>query len=106
MQDLGRAVIFMIGELLRGHQGWLEYRVSGYYWVETFGVSLMDPRVIGERLFKEGKIGTPEVQIKTQEELTKTGRSVWHILLEVTQGLGRIDSWHSGGGRWIKTGSC
>ena len=71
IQDVGRAILFVVDEILKGDQSRLEYGDSGYYWVETFEVSLMDrAKAIGERLFKEGKIRSPEVQIKTLEEVT------------------------------------
>ncbi|KFY19132.1 hypothetical protein V493_08120 [Pseudogymnoascus sp. VKM F-4281 (FW-2241)] len=71
ISDLGRAILFVIDEILEGEQSRLEYGDSGYYWVESFEVSLMDrAKAIGERLFKEGKIGTPDVELKTLEEVT------------------------------------
>ncbi|KFY34390.1 hypothetical protein V494_06805 [Pseudogymnoascus sp. VKM F-4513 (FW-928)] len=71
ISDLGRAILFVIDEILKGEQSRIEYGDSGYYWVEAFEVSLMDrARAIGERLFKEGKIGTPDVELKTLEDVT------------------------------------
>lgn len=78
ISDLGRAILFVIDEILEGERSRLEYGDSGYYFVEAFEVSLMDrAKAIGERLFKEGKIGTPDVELKTLEEVT----SKWSVYM-------------------------
>ncbi|KFY01958.1 hypothetical protein O988_02431 [Pseudogymnoascus sp. VKM F-3808] len=78
ISDLGRAILFVVDEILKGEQSQLDYGDSGYYWVEAFEVSLMDrAKAIGERLFKEGKIGTPDVELKTLEEVT----SKWSVYM-------------------------
>ncbi|OBT60807.1 hypothetical protein VE03_09902 [Pseudogymnoascus sp. 23342-1-I1] len=78
ISDLGRAILFIIDEILKGEQSRIEYGDSGYYWVEAFEVSLMDrAKAIGERLFEEEKIETPDVEFKSLEEVT----SKWSVYM-------------------------
>ncbi|KAF1986696.1 NAD(P)-binding protein [Aulographum hederae CBS 113979] len=70
IEDLGRACVFLLEEAMKGDETRVQFGENGYYFIEAFELSLADrTKACAERLYKEGKIATPEVQMKTVEEI-------------------------------------
>ncbi|KAF2680724.1 NAD(P)-binding protein [Lentithecium fluviatile CBS 122367] len=70
IQDLGRASVFLLEEAMKGDESRAQFGQDGYYFIEAFELSLADrAKACAERLYREGKILTPEVQLKTIREI-------------------------------------
>jgi len=69
IEDLGRACVFLLEEARKGDESRLESGQNGYYFIEAFELSLAErAKACAERLYREGRISTPEVKMKTVEE--------------------------------------
>ncbi|KAF2115645.1 hypothetical protein BDV96DRAFT_574236 [Lophiotrema nucula] len=70
IEDLGRACVFLIEEAQKGDESRVQFGQNGYYFIEAFELSLADRmKAIAERLYKEGRFLTPDVQSKTIKEI-------------------------------------
>ncbi|KAF2493165.1 hypothetical protein BU16DRAFT_619532 [Lophium mytilinum] len=70
IEDLGRACVFLLEEAQKGNKSRLQFGQNGYYFITAFDLSAADrAQALGERLYKQGLIPTPEVQVKTLEEI-------------------------------------
>jgi hypothetical protein len=70
IEDLGRACVFLLEEARKGDESRVQFAQDGYYFIEAFELSLADRvKACTERLFREGKIPTPEVQLKSLEQI-------------------------------------
>ncbi|KAH6680767.1 hypothetical protein B0J14DRAFT_273037 [Halenospora varia] len=91
IEDLGRACVFLLEEAQKGDKSRVQFGHNGYHFIEAFDLPIMDrARTGGERLYREGKIATPEVEVKTIEEIeTKFG--VYSAYLCASSSLIRAD---------------
>jgi nucleoside-diphosphate-sugar epimerase len=81
VRDLGKAILFFVDLVLEGSEK-LEFGDRGYYFIEAFEASLMDrAKAIGKRLVSEGKIKTADVQLLSEEEITKKHGPFFSYLL-------------------------
>jgi hypothetical protein len=70
IEDLGRACVFLLEEARKGDESRVQFGQDGYYFIEAFELSLADRvKACAERLYKEGRISTPNVQLKTVEDI-------------------------------------
>jgi nucleoside-diphosphate-sugar epimerase len=70
IEDLGRACVFLLEEARKGDESRVQFGEDGYYFIEGFDLSLVDRvKACAERLYREGKIPTPEVQMKSIEDI-------------------------------------
>ncbi|KAF1999688.1 NAD(P)-binding protein [Amniculicola lignicola CBS 123094] len=67
IEDLGRACVFIL-ELAQNGDDRIQYGQNGYYFIEAFELSIgVRMKALGQRLYREGRIQTPEVQMKSIE---------------------------------------
>ncbi|PVI06127.1 NAD(P)-binding protein [Periconia macrospinosa] len=72
IEDLGRACVFLLEEGMKGHESRLKFGKNGYYFVEAFELAVADRvKACAERLYREGRIPTPNVSTKTIEEFQR-----------------------------------
>jgi nucleoside-diphosphate-sugar epimerase len=70
IEDLGRACVFLLEEARKGDESRVQFGQDGYYFIEGFELSLADRmKACAERLYREGRLSTPEVQLKTVDEI-------------------------------------
>ncbi|KAJ4295539.1 hypothetical protein N0V90_007552 [Kalmusia sp. IMI 367209] len=70
IEDLGRACVFLLEEAMKGDNSRVQLGEHGYYFIEAFELSLADRvAACATRLYKEGRIPTADVQIKSVEEI-------------------------------------
>lgn len=69
IEDLGRACVFLLEEAQKGDDSKVQVGENGYYFIEAFELAIVDRVKYGaERLYKEGRLPTPEIQYKSAEE--------------------------------------
>ncbi|KAF2812699.1 uncharacterized protein BDZ99DRAFT_272190 [Mytilinidion resinicola] len=70
IEDLGRACMFFLEEAQKGDKCRLRLRQNGYYFITAFDLSAADrTKAWEQRLYAQRLISTPEVQVKTIEEI-------------------------------------